>query len=426
MNPQIANATESLNETELEVLGNLKTKDETDAVECPLCLGRGHLKRSEMLDRLGMKNLREVAELTAAEAFHLLQQKQKEQEDTLWSRFETELTKRTAELTEKHRKELHALSIEKSAVDVRLNDARANQESALRIATESERLAAEKEFHERLSSLQGRIRDLEALLSVSDEQKAVHLEKTRTELDGRIREEQSKNIDLNRKTQDYLQEISVLRAKLESEMSKSVRIGRKEEMDFGDEARTWPGMWVERLKRHGDYLLAFRDPAGKCVEPRMVVDNKAKDCVTEADVEKLLRDAVEQTTVVGILVAQEETQLRQLDKEARWSSKNGVWILRTTRQWLPRDLEVLKPILDRMRAEGPDFLQKNSALCEEVRRTFVEIDEVEKELKKAAKSIETVSRMVARYKNRLQALCDSVGVGKPITAASSEPGAIAV
>ena len=41
-----------------------------------------------------------------------------------------------------------------------------------------------------------------------------------------------------------------------------------------------------------------------------------------------------------------------------------------------------------MRTEGPNFLQRNSALAEEIRRTFVDLDEIEKELKKAAKAIE--------------------------------------
>jgi hypothetical protein len=28
----------------------------TDAIECPLCLGEGKLKRTEVLDRLGVKD----------------------------------------------------------------------------------------------------------------------------------------------------------------------------------------------------------------------------------------------------------------------------------------------------------------------------------------------------------------------------------
>ena len=60
-----------------------------------------------------------------------------------------------------------------------------------------------------------------------------------------------------------------------------------------------------------------------------------------------------------------------------------------------------------MRTEGANFLQKNSALAEEVRRTFVDLDEVEKELKKAAKAIEAASGLTVKHSARVQTLCDS-------------------
>jgi hypothetical protein len=137
------------------------------------------------------------------------------------------------------------------------------------------------------------------------------------------------------------------------------------------------------------------------------VDNKDKASVTEGDLKKLIRDAKERHSPVGVIVTREESQLRQLDREERWGQQDGVWVLRTTRHWLPRDLEVLKPVFERMRTEGPDFLQKNSALAEEIRRTFVDLDEVEKELKKAAKAVEAVSALTAKYRTRLQMLCDN-------------------
>jgi hypothetical protein len=59
-----------------------------------------------------------------------------------------------------------------------------------------------------------------------------------------------------------------------------------------------------------------------------------------------------------------------------------------------------------------DFLQTNSALADEVRRTFVDLDEIEKELSKAAKTIETVSGMTLKYRARLQALCDTAASAK--------------
>jgi hypothetical protein len=39
-----------------------------------------------------------------------------------------------------------------------------------------------------------------------------------------------------------------------------------------------------------------------------------------------------------------------------WACKDRIWMLKTTRHWLPRDLEVLKLLFETMHAEGPDFL----------------------------------------------------------------------
>jgi hypothetical protein len=75
----------------------------TDAIECPLCLGEGILKRTEILDRLGVKDIARVAQLSAEEAFRLLQSKHDREHQTAWSRFETELAKRTAEIRERHK-----------------------------------------------------------------------------------------------------------------------------------------------------------------------------------------------------------------------------------------------------------------------------------------------------------------------------------
>src|ERR1039457_4441462 len=102
-----------------------------------------------------------------------------------------------------------------------------------------------------------------------------------------------------------------------------------------------------------------------------------------------------------------KTQLRQVDKDSRWDRKDGIWILRTTRQWLPRDLDVLKPLFERMQVQGSDFLDKNVALSEEVRRTFADLDRVESELKKAAKAITSASGLITKYRGRLQELCDN-------------------
>jgi hypothetical protein len=65
-----------------------------------------------------------------------------------------------------------------------------------------------------------------------------------------------------------------------------------------------------------------------------------------------------------------------------------------------------------MRTEGTDFLQHNAALGEEVRRTLVDLDEVEKELKKAAKAIDVATGLMGKYRVRLQSLCDDATAQK--------------
>src|SRR5207245_3197448 len=87
--------------------------------------------------------------------------------------------------------------------------------------------------------------------------------------------------------------------------------------------------------------------------------------------------------------------------------KDGIWVLRTTRNWLPRDLDVLRPLFERMRIHGSDFLEKNAVLAAEVRRTFADVDRIEKELKKAARAVDAAAGLTTKYRIRLQALCEN-------------------
>ena len=84
-------------------------------------------------------------------------------------------------------------------------------------------------------------------------------------------------------------------------MAKVARVGKREEMDFAEEARSWPGVWVsEKLSRNGDFLMAFADAARNPLEPSMVVDNKDKAVICEGDIDKLVRDAKERSTPVPL------------------------------------------------------------------------------------------------------------------------------
>jgi hypothetical protein len=321
---------------DLQTIMTMRSHLPNEKIECPLCAGAGELTRAEILDRLGAKDFARVAQLSAEEAFRLLQNRHDHEHQTAWSRFETELAKRTGEMGERFKDELRLALSEKES--------------------------------------------------------------------------------LSRRVEDSLREIVQLREtnqQLEAEMSKVARVGKREEMDFQQEARTWAGVWIsDKLPRNGDFILCYRAANGDPTEPKLLIDNKNKSTIVESDIDKLVRDAQERSIGIAALVACDETQLRQIDRESRWSRKDGIWLLRTTRQWIVRDLDLLKPIFERMRVQGFDLLDRNAVLADELRRTFPEIDRIERELTKASKAIQLVSALVVRYRERLRDLCDTATSAK--------------
>ncbi len=174
--------------------------------------------------------------------------KHKQDEQAVWGRFEVELAKRTSELAQVHKDQLHFLT--------------------------------------------GRTKELETAAALAEQQKVNEVQHA------------------NRRVEDILRELGSLRERnheLETELSKVARVGRREELDFADEARTWAGICVsEKLSKNGDYILAYRDPSGKALEPRMLVDCKDKIAISEVDFAKLVRDAKERSIPVAILVARDE------------------------------------------------------------------------------------------------------------------------
>src|SRR5437868_9645004 len=145
-------------------------------MECPLCLGEGRLKRTEILDRLGVKDFVRVAELSAKEAFRLLQHQHREDEQSVWNRFEAELNRRINETVERHRAEVQNLNAEKSCLKAQLKDA--------------ERLSAEE--------------------------RALAIRQVRAEFEGKLHTAASRNDDLNRRVEDYLRELTTLRERTQT------------------------------------------------------------------------------------------------------------------------------------------------------------------------------------------------------------------
>jgi hypothetical protein len=386
-----------------------------DTIECPLCLGKGELGRTEVMERLGMRDYARVAQLSAEEAIRLIMKKEKDAEQARWLKFDSELSRRLAAAADKHNAELQRLQAEKSELAVRLEEFQKSATTTLANARQQERLTVERELQKQLTALTKQIAGLEAAQKLAHEQKAAEITTVKAELEAALSAEKARADDLDRRVSDHFREIGELlrrNEKLEPEMAKVARVGRKEELDFAEEVRSWPGVWVgEKLPRNGDYLMAFSDAAGNAVEPTMVVDNKDKAAVAESDVRKLVRDAKERKLAVAVLVARDESQLRNVDRQCRWGQEDGVWLLRSTRAWLPRDLEVLRPLFERMRAQGPDFLQANGSLADEVRRTLADLDEIEGQLKKAGAAVAKAQAMATKYRSRLIGLCENVSAG---------------
>jgi hypothetical protein len=110
---------------------------------------------------------------------------------------------------------------------VRLKELQSNQTTLLANTKESERLEAEKHLRNELSALDGKIKELQAAQTVSEQQRLLDVEHAKTELQNQLQGERTKNADLNRNVQGYLVEISNLRETnnaLEAEMSKIVRV----------------------------------------------------------------------------------------------------------------------------------------------------------------------------------------------------------
>src|ERR1700751_5498697 len=100
----------------------MRSQSAHETIECRLCNGAGKLSRAEILDRLGVRDFARVAQLSAEEAFRLLQQKHADDHQIAWSRFESELTKRSAELRERFKDELHLAISEKESLSRRVED----------------------------------------------------------------------------------------------------------------------------------------------------------------------------------------------------------------------------------------------------------------------------------------------------------------
>ena len=169
-----------------------------EAIECPLCLGKGELSRTEVLERLGMKDFARVAQLSAEEAIRLILKKEKDADQARWAKFDAELARRVAEVTGKHNAELQKIQAEKSELAARLKGLEKTASATLDNARQEERLAAERELQKQLAALTKQIAELEAAQKLAEEQKKAEVAKTRADLEAALSSQKARANDLSR------------------------------------------------------------------------------------------------------------------------------------------------------------------------------------------------------------------------------------
>jgi len=166
-----------------------------ESIECPLCLGKGELSRTEVLERLGMRDFARVSQLSAEEAIRLILKKEKDAEQSRWAKFDGELARRLAEVADKHSAELQKLRSEKGELAARLKGLEESASATLDNARQGERLATEKESQKQLATLTRQIAELEAAQRLAGEQKKAEVAKARAELEGALSGEKAKAND---------------------------------------------------------------------------------------------------------------------------------------------------------------------------------------------------------------------------------------
>ena len=181
-------------------------------------------------------------------------------------------------------------------------------------------------------------------------------------------------------------------------MAKVARVGKLEEVSFADEARTWAGVSVsEKLSRSGDFILAYRDPSGAPFN---------QECWSITRTKPLSRRATSTSSSVTPRSATSLSARRRSGRRASFDrltrtplgpEKTGSGYCERPANGYPVILKCSN-LYSNECGPGLRFLERNAALAEEVRRTFADIDPIEKELGKAAKAIQSVSGLVAKYK----------------------------
>lgn len=275
-----------------------------------------------------------------------------------------------------------------------------------------------KEEEEERKKLQVELMSMREQAKLYPKQEEMAVEKAIQDLEKQLH---SKDLDVGnlQKQRDALtEELTEARRKLEATK------GKVEERTFEEMAADIPGVWVEdwsSKKKSGDYHIGLYDRDGeKLQSSKIVVDNKDVGRLTDKEIDKLVRDAEHHKVAMAAMVVRDELAMRQKDKDARFALVKGVTVLRTTREWFQRDLDMLKPLMRRQAEEGPDFMKRNLAVASEVRSHLKSIDKVERFMRLARENAERAEKELRTYRDTIEDVCRNAGARSTSTGDEEE------
>lgn len=379
----------------------------SDSIECPLCAGRGKLARVEFYEKTGMREPSLIADLSATQAVERMHAK-------LWADFRGQVSEQVSAKTKDLDQKLLTLAAEKrdlerdvqqlrEARDTAAAQARADQENKDKDVLLKER----KQLQDQLATLQTELSDLRALAQAYPQQEKNAVNNATVALEKKLHGLELDRSNLTKEREALTAELTDARQRLEATK------GKVEERSFEDMAAEIPGVWIENWsskKQSGDYHIGLYDKDGeKLIASKIVVDNKDVGRLTDTEIEKLVRDALHHQIAIAAMVVSDESALRPKDKDARFAFVGGVTVLRTTRNWFQRDLDLLRPLMKRQAEEGPDFMKRNLAVAVEVRSHMKAIDNMEKFMRLARENAEKAESALKNYRTTIEEVCRNAG-----------------
>lgn len=260
---------------------------------------------------------------------------------------------------------------------------------------------------QQIDVMKDELADLRAKVNAFPSKELVAVQTAINEQEGKLRKLELDRDTLQKERDGLKDELADARQKLEQ------RKGKVEERTFEELVAQVPGVWIEdwrSKKESGDYHVGLYDNDGaKLLPSKIVVDNKDVGRLTPKEVDKLVRDAGKHNVALAAMVVSDESALRPEDLDARFGLVGGVTLLRTTRDWFLRDLDLLKPLMRRQAEEGPDFMKRNVAVASEVRSHLKMLDQIETFMRLARENAEKAEKELKKYRMVMDDVCRGSG-----------------